>query len=325
MKRRGFTLIELLVVIAIIAVLIGLLLPAIQKVREAGARVQCQNNMKQLGIGMNQFHNTYNRLPSGLMVPINATIAGGLSQTECPECAQPPGPGQFGNWMTLILPYVEQGGVNAACVALNGNWTMDYTSYTGSQTSPGATIIPTFMCPSDYIPQNPVQYQGYYFGVNSYFGNAGTYAGPPASFPGSPPSLDGVLYYNSSVRLTSLNAGTTNCFLAGERYSYDADPAESDYNLASWRGWSWTDWNSSGDVLCDTSWNPNTSFTTQSLSNGSTAALNSRKQTFGSGHTGGTNFVMCDGSVHFVLNNINPTTYVRLSIGVGNKYAVSLP
>jgi prepilin-type N-terminal cleavage/methylation domain-containing protein/prepilin-type processing-associated H-X9-DG protein len=327
MKRRGFTLIELLVVIAIIGVLISLLLPAIQKIRESAARLQCQNNLKQLGLAMHNFHYDYNRLPSGLMVPVGNVLPGSVYPNECPRCTQPPGPGLFGNWLTLSLPYMEQDNVSRACIALNGNWRTDYTSYTQGPNSPGATVIKTYTCPSDYIPKNPVQYQDFYFGANSYFGNAGSYAGPPAAFPGASPSLDGVLYYNSALRLTDLSAaaGTTNTFLAGERYSFDPDPAESDYYLASWRGWGWTDWNSSGDVLCDTAWNPNTSFTKESLANGIEGALNSRKQTFGSGHPGGANFLMCDGSVHFVFNNIDPKTYVRLSIGIGNKYVVSLP
>ena len=259
------------------------------------------------------------------MVPVGGNLPGALYQSECPNCGQPPGPGLYGNWLTMSLPYLEGGNVSNACAALNGNWTTDYTAYTNGPSSPGASIIKTFLCPMDYVPQNPVQYNQYYFGANSYFGNAGTYAGPPAAFPGVGPSLDGVLYYNSSVRLLQISQGngTSNTFLAGERYSKDPDPAESDL-LASWRGWGWTDWNSSGDALCDTSWNLNTGFTQMSLYDGTTAALNARKQVFGSGHDGGANFLMCDGSVHFVANNISVVTYVRLSVPNSGK-AVSLP
>src|SRR5262245_54164940 len=87
--RRGFTLIELLVVITIIAILIGLILPAIHKVREAAARLQCQNNLKQIGIGCHSFHDSYNKLPD------NGT--GGATLTQNQWC-----------WAFQILPFVEQ-------------------------------------------------------------------------------------------------------------------------------------------------------------------------------------------------------------------------
>src|SRR6516225_3233735 len=101
MNRRGFTLIELLVVIAIIAILIGLLLAAVQKVREAAARAKCQNNLKQLGLAAHAYHDANGSFPPGVRMPYaqagNDPLTGGMGN--------PFGP----NWAVYLLPYVEQG------------------------------------------------------------------------------------------------------------------------------------------------------------------------------------------------------------------------
>jgi prepilin-type N-terminal cleavage/methylation domain-containing protein/prepilin-type processing-associated H-X9-DG protein len=310
LRRAGFTLLELLVVIAIIAVLIGLLLPAIQKVRAAATRAQCQNNLKQIGLALHGFHTGYERFPSGIMVPVTATGTNDSMETsQCPNCAQPPMPGMQGSWLTWILPYIEQNALFGQLNLSGGQY-----GYCSGANSPGATVINTYICPADYAPLKIVPYKTYSFGINSYFGNAGTLA----SITGNNPSLNGVLYYNSSVKIADISShGTTNTFLAGERYSFD--PHDTAANLSNWRGWAWSDWNSYGDVLGDTQVMMNSQVS-------ASVSVDSRKSNFGSGHLpAGANFLMCDGSVHFLSqSSLTIVVYQRLSVA-NDTHAVELP
>jgi prepilin-type N-terminal cleavage/methylation domain-containing protein len=144
-SRRGFTLIELLVVIAIIAILIGLLLPAVQKVREAAARTKCANNLKQLALSCHSYHDTIGKLPPAIQMKTNAPNP--VTNFNAAE-GQNFGP----NWLVLLLPHVEQGPLYNT---VSGSITNYLVTGDNGWRSIRGTKISTFLCPSDAGGDSP--------------------------------------------------------------------------------------------------------------------------------------------------------------------------
>jgi prepilin-type N-terminal cleavage/methylation domain-containing protein/prepilin-type processing-associated H-X9-DG protein len=313
-RRPGMTLIELLVVIAIIGVLIGLLLPAVQKVRAAAARIRCGNNMKQLALAMHQYHDARGSFPVGLVVVDTST--GGYSGGT--------------NLFVEVLPYLEQDN-------LKRKW--DYNDYrnneTGGLNATTAQVLPILVCPADALPSPPECYLQYgwvnaTFALGSYGGNGGK-----LSFDGvldPPASCDGVFFKSRQVRMADITDGLSSTLLLGERYHRDAefdrltlalDPGM--YPLGSWGAWASAafQWGSQADVLLGAPVPINYRVPAGSGS-GDFSWEEYRLCAYGSGHGQGANFAFADGSVRFVSDSIALGTLQALSTRAGCE-VVSIP
>jgi prepilin-type N-terminal cleavage/methylation domain-containing protein len=198
--RRGMTLTEVLVVMAIIAVLVGLTLPAVQRVRASSARASCSNNLHQLAIAFQNYHATHDRLPSGV---------GATGPTD---------PYPYMNWHARLLPYLEQPALWELTLAA---YRVDRRFTSNPPHSAREVVVPVFVCPADGRASSPLLGQHGY-GPTSYLGVAGLNAS----------RQDGVLYLGSNHRLGDISDGTSNTLLVGER------PPSTDERFGWWyAGW----------------------------------------------------------------------------------------
>jgi prepilin-type N-terminal cleavage/methylation domain-containing protein/prepilin-type processing-associated H-X9-DG protein len=296
MKRRGFTLIELLVVIAIIGVLIGLLLPAVQKVRESANRLSCSNNLKQIGLAAHNYHDSFRQLPTGQTV---GTRFSALSR---------------------MLPYIEQDNVYNL---------IDFNSIDFAPVNqvPISSHISIFRCPSD-VSESPLPELG---GAINYMANKGSgivwqdNTGPNANMP----KPNGVFYYDSHVKFADIRDGLSNTAFFSERLLGDGSnsivspiedvfldtnsPSTPDEAMQMCDALDITDLANQFPFFMGAPWaDGQHTYLHASLPNTRSCGFLYVLRAVmppSSRHPGGVNLLMGDGSVHFIQNQIDLPTW----------------
>jgi prepilin-type N-terminal cleavage/methylation domain-containing protein len=311
-SRRGFTLIELLVVIAIIAVLIALLLPAVQQAREAARRTQCKNNLKQIGLALHNYHDTYLSFPIGNVVRINGATLSGDGWT----------------WHARILPQLEQGNLYNQVSDVMGTDAGQY--FDTKQRLAQTTKIEAFQCPS-----HPTGDKQLGSGANLVTGiQVSTYNGVCGnnSF-NDDPHLNtvgqlayrgtGIFYMNSRTRFGDIPDGSSNTLMVAEVID-DLDGtgamcgSDRRYNFAQ---------NSDGNPPTDIteyligmeSNDPINKYPNGACAEAIDPSAGNDGEWAGSFHTGGAHFLIGDGTVRFISQNINMATYQGLSTRAGGE------
>lgn len=309
--RTAFTLIELLVVIAIIATLVAILLPAVQQAREAARRSACKNNLKQIGIAIHNYHDTYTIFP-----PSYIDNGGLISNTGGYDGAGPTTIDQDRNglgWGTFILPFMEQPAlydtIGSETRGFVHNWNDANNDGTPGDVIPSArAVIPSYNCPSD--PMGGVNTDKSSFGKSNYVINAG-----------SGPALDrrGISWINSNTRMRDIVDGTSNTLLVSERTTQDSFIDNScGVERCNWSGSIWIGPRDTTGAAA--TWHSGVyPFDVEVFGgNGANMQINRSAATWGddwtasSMHKGGIQAVIADGAVRFISENIALQTYQRV-------------
>jgi prepilin-type N-terminal cleavage/methylation domain-containing protein/prepilin-type processing-associated H-X9-DG protein len=311
-QRFGFTLIELLVVIAIIAILIGLLLPAVQKIREAAARMQCSNNLHQIALAAHNYHDANNNFPP----------AGIFGPPTKPGCGPGYNSGPSTSGLFYLLPYIEQDNLYKLYDQVEGQ------QYQGTTTAPragkndvvGQSVVPTYLCPSDgntkvqiiggclispllpWASPFPLDTGGTNYVFNGGAGNSWSFYNELVA-KNYMADHGGVFGPNSKTTLPSISDGTSNTFMLGEvlwvDHANNANVGNGQGGKPAWVvGYATNITFQTGSGI-NANWlckGPTITVPTSACGSPRAAALQSR-------HSGGVNIALCDGSVRFLSQN----------------------
>jgi prepilin-type N-terminal cleavage/methylation domain-containing protein/prepilin-type processing-associated H-X9-DG protein len=348
-RGSGFTLIELLVVIAIIAILIGLLLPAVQKVREAAARMSCQNNLHQMGIALHTFANNHEgQLPAAMIHSGRTTktqVANGYVRPYSgPEVSYKGQPFAVYNHTGFIalLPYLEQGNLFNQYNYQYVNSSSVYASIASEINSLGPdpnpnpnrlvtqTLVKTYLCPADNRPaqvsdqpRSLTAYERDSVYRTNYLFNTGYYTDYDRDWNQTGAQYRGAFGNNGAASITNMPDGTSNTIAIGESRQEKNSTAYGGYfsgthTAVHGRIYSTKPGGTTMEnFLAYSAINGRTNYVLR----GDTSRAGSLQYAwqFGSVHAGGANFVMCDGSVHFISNSIDPLTLQALATPDGGE------
>jgi len=327
--RRAFTLIELLVVIAIIAILIGLLLPAVQKVRDAASRMSCQNNLKQMGIALHSYNDNYGRLPA-------AIIHSGRYNNPSNRKYQGP-EGDFSTDSTYmiynhsgfvaLLPYIEQDPLfrqynYRARASASSPYGIAVAPQSASNDAVAATRLKTYTCPADETPapvetRNPGNSTDFYEMVSAarsnYLFNTGAYTDYDADWTNTSGGARGAFGNNGATAIARVPDGTSNTIAVGESLQkwHNGSTVFGPY----WGTGTHTSVHGRGYY---SDFTPNYPYGTCAPNTGSTRRC-TYAWGFSSNHGGGTNFVFLDGSVKLIRDGIDANTWRALCTPEGGE------